>query len=524
MKHKLQHRILASLALIFTLIVILWIFASIIVFFRTGAEKYAFEPVPDTFYENHTPFVSLQTSPRFTGGLNSDKIMEQVTDAYLKSWRSYNHSLEHNSFHLLEDHFSESLFQDVRKNIENNKTSGSHVIQIDAAHNLNFHLVSTDQQFVAFTDKQVPVYKHVYKDNQLVLDISTIVDIDVLMLLEEGFWKVFKWVQTVSEVEPEETVADDINNFSVKGNDLLKDNQPFESKGVNYYPAENPWFEMWLNFDKETIDKDFKRIQSFGLNTIRVFIPYPVFGGSNVEPQRLLQLDTVMQLANKYDLYLIPTLFDFNPDYSHLSYTNADKHLRSIVKRYTDNKAILAWDIKNEPDLDFDHHSKTKVLQWLSYIVDRIKFYDPNHLVTIGWSNADYADLLEDKVDIVSFHFYKPDDQLKNDIRMLKNKVGNRVLYLQEFGLSTFNWFPGTQGKAERKQTALLEYVIESCAEENIGYAFWTLNDFHQAPKYVFGKLPWRRWPQTQFGIINKKGKEKRAAQIFENNRSPSKN
>jgi endo-1,4-beta-mannosidase len=50
-------------------------------------------------------------------------------------------------------------------------------------------------------------------------------------------------------------------------------------------------------------------------------------------------------------------------------------------------KAILAWDLKNEPNLDFENRDKSNVLSWLEHMITVVKENAPNHLVTIGWSN-----------------------------------------------------------------------------------------------------------------------------------------
>jgi endo-1,4-beta-mannosidase len=67
-------------------------------------------------------------------------------------------------------------------------------------------------------------------------------------------------------------------------------------------------------------------------------------------------------------------------------------------------KAILAWDLKNEPNLDFENRDKSNVLSWLEHMITVVKENAPNHLVTIGWSKL-AAIHLANKVDFVSYHF-----------------------------------------------------------------------------------------------------------------------
>ena len=85
------------------------------------------------------------------------------------------------------------------------------------------------------------------------------------------------------------------------------------------------------------------------------------------------------------------TLFDFYGDYNVLNWTLTHRHAEQIVSTFKDHNAILAWDIKNEPDLDFDSRHKETVIAWLNQMIQEIKKFDPNHFVTIGWSSPEAA-------------------------------------------------------------------------------------------------------------------------------------
>ena len=95
----------------------------------------------------------------------------------------------------------------------------------------------------------------------------------------------------------------------------------------------------------------------------------------------ILRLD----IAQRSGLKVIVTLFDFYGDYSVHNWTLTHRHAEQIITPFKTHKAILAWDIKNEPNLDFENRSKENVLAWLREMVEQIRRFDPNHLVTIGW-------------------------------------------------------------------------------------------------------------------------------------------
>jgi hypothetical protein len=51
---------------------------------------------------------------------------------------------------------------------------------------------------------------------------------------------------------------------------------------------------------------------------------------------------------------------------------------------------------KKRTNLDFENRDKDNVLNWLNHMVQLLKF-DPNHLVTIGWSNSYETTRLADR-------------------------------------------------------------------------------------------------------------------------------
>lgn len=69
----------------------------------------------------------------------------------------------------------------------------------------------------------------------------------------------------------------------------------------------------------------------------------------------------------------------------------AENHMRNIVSRvntvtgkpYSDSKAIMSWQIANEPRA-FSDDNKEQFAQWIERSAKAIKEEDPNHLVSVG--------------------------------------------------------------------------------------------------------------------------------------------
>jgi endo-1,4-beta-mannosidase len=286
-------------------------------------------------------------------------------------------------------------------------------------------------------------------------------------------------------------------------------------KGINYYPQATPWNMFGDQFDIEIIKKDFAIISDAGLNSIRIFVPYEDFGKANVQIDKLEKLQQVLDAAETQKLKVVVTLFDFYGDYKILDWTLTQRHAETMVTKFKNHKAILAWDIKNEPNLDFESRGKQNVLGWLEQMISLVKSIDETNLVTIGWSNTESAHLLQDKLDFVSFHYYDAAADFTQQYSNLKSKITNKPIVLGEFGQSSYGGFWRPFAGSENKQAEYYQEMQKMLKAENISYLAWTLYDFEDVPSKVVGKRPWNTNPQKKFGIIDKDGKKKKAFEFI---------
>jgi len=232
---------------------------------------------------------------------------------------------------------------------------------------------------------------------------------------------------------------------------LMSGGVAFEVRGVNYihpttadlstcsaiqFGADGncPW-------DVAPIAADFDKLRGLGVNTVRVFLNYYVFGGARAaDPsysldQPLAHLDTLIAEAGKRGIYVLPVLLAkypqdrFRPeDYA----TALDLHVRPVLRHLAGKPGILAWDLFNEPDLggpidqrcwDWDNADfalcfplANERLHFVKAIRDEVKRLDPVRLTTVSLGFAkNYfephdADLrLADVVDFFAFHYYDDD-------------------------------------------------------------------------------------------------------------------
>ena len=330
-----------------------------------------------------------------------------------------------------------------------------------------------------------------------------------MMLLEDGFWRIRHLQQIKSEKRSHVVVPREVGSIINTIGDL---------KGLNYYPQKTPWDTFGNGFNDTIIANDFNIVKSMGLNSIRIFIQYEDFGKADVKSEKLDRLKTTMDLALECDLKVMITLFDFYGDYDVTNWTLTQRHAETIVTAFKDHPALLGWDIKNEPDLDFDSRGQRRVLSWLNEMLIKIKQWDKNHPTTIGWSSPEAAVNLSNEVDFVSYHYYREPEEFLAAHNELKSAVSNKPLILQEYGYSSYDGFWNIYQGSIEDQIDYYETMQRQLGEAGIPFIFWTFYDFEKVPTDVAGSLPWRTRKQHFFGCIDQEGNRKKVFEILDQN------
>jgi endo-1,4-beta-mannosidase len=265
----------------------------------------------------------------------------------------------------------------------------------------------------------------------------------------------------------------------VQDGQLMAGDEPFFVRGVNYYPSQYPWRRFLTQTDAATVDRDFALFRSVEFNTLRIFLWNEALftcPGSGAVPvaDAFLRLDGIVRKAAEYNLRLIVTLNDL-PDLTDYPLYDNPPHVlaqtRFIVERYRDEAAILAWDLRNEGDIDYDRgpFARDAVLDWLGQTSTLVRSLDANHLITAGWLHDSEATI--PYVDLVSFHHWSGVPQAFNRIAALQKATDKPVL-LQEFGYST-------QKMDLVAQATLIGEVIYTVEQADAaGWLIWTAFDF----------------------------------------------
>ena len=489
-------------------VLLLFALSSILEYLNTGADRTSMLHLEKETVNTYLPKVIWEKLNN-VGREMEQNTLKTIEKDYLFSWYIKNKSLENNKKNGIEDYYTQNarlnLYNSIDYNLKNKITIESTTLK----HNPKLEFYSEDGQQVVFTDKNVIEFQKIYKDKKLISEVQDTATYKVMMLLEDGFWR----IRHIQKMKPEPIEKDTLKSnpeFKVVGKKIKYNNVDFISKGINYYPKNSAWDTFGDLFNKDTIAKDFDIIKKAKLNSIRIFIQYEDFGKADIKPEKLEKLKTLLDLAEAKNLKVVVTLFDFYSDYTLESWTLTSRHAEKIVSIFKNHKAIIAWDIKNEPNLDFENRDKKNVLNWLQQMITVVKENDANHLVTIGWSNSYEATNLEDKVDFVSYHFYNAIDDFETEYATL-DKATKKPIVIQEFGVPSYRGIWNWTGKNADGQAEYHKKMQELFKKNNLAFMSWTLYDFPAVPNQVAGKWPWQKNRQKKFGFIDEKGKEKPA-------------
>ena len=486
---------LLLLSYIAIVILILFGISSLFSYLNTGADRSKMLHTEIKKVDQYLPKLQWEILNN-EGRPMDEQTLNAIKNDYLDAWFVKHVAFKTNTLNGIDDYYTRNARKNITDLVNENSKKGISIEGTTLEHHPTLNFFSEDGQLVVLTDNNVIEYKRVYQNEAIVLETKEKSTYKVIMLLEDGFWRIRHIIKEKTEIHKNAFTPALINVSNIKG--------------INYYPQASPWDMFGDEFNVDVISKDFKFIQNSGLNSIRVFVQYEDFGKAKVEPEKLKKLIQVMDAAETNNLGVIVTLFDFYGDYSVLNWTLDQHHAKTIVGTLKNHKALIAWDIKNEPNLDFESRGKENVLSWLDNMIDLVKSIDAKHPVTIGWSNVESAVLLEDKLDLITFHYYEDLDDLEEVYKALKSKT-NKPVAITEFGLSSYRGIWNPFGNSENEQADYHKQAQQIFTSNNMSFMSWTLYDFDEIPKEVVGRLPWRKQAQGYFGFINQKGETKPA-------------
>ncbi len=318
--------------------------------------------------------------------------------------------------------------------------------------------------------------------------------------------------------------------------------QPFEIRGVNYIrPSGSDATCPELHFgadsrcawDQAAIDADMGRLQALGVNTVRIFLNYYVFGGARAaDPSYsadapLAHLDNLIASANRRGIYVLPVLMAKYPQdqFGEAGLATAlELHLEPVARHLAGQTGVLAWDLFNEPDIgspvdercwDWDNGDfppckelADQRADFLTSIHARLRQIDPSHLTTVGmgfaksyFRPAGAAERVAALVDFYSFHYYDDDpynsgryaqhwyygqglpDDLRRGITELATMAPPKPVLISELG------FPSGPGALRDKSALRRDLALSLRTARSSSAAGVILWPFQATPEELVGDL-----------------------------------
>lgn len=448
---------------------------------------------------------------------------DQIAGAYLHGWAQWEISYELGQPYGLKTYFSTPALEAAASAVTTTIDNGWEMRQSALHHTLQLAFYSDDGSIVSFTDQRAEVVRQLKRTDSSFQQINENADrYDVTMRLEDGNWRIRDLVRRGEADSRPVTVTQSISStkfVQVEGNQLLLDGKPYSVIGINYYPQASPWTQFWPAYQYTQTVVDLGLVHSLGFNTVRIFVAYSDFGADKVEATHIRKLTHFLDQAEAHQLKVIITLFDHHTDHRIGQWAADDRHLAGLIPHFSEHPAILAWDIKNEANRDYGFNTPELTDAWLRHIAKKVRNYDTNHLLTIGWSTPEAAIHLTDLVDFVSFHYFEDSANYSERLSQLFESVPDKPVLLQEFVMSTWNsiW---PHGHTEEEQALYYADLLRQHRNfDTAGYMVWTLYDFDRVPLAEF-RLPWQQATQAHMGLVRRDGTLKPSANLFAPNAS----
>ncbi|RMG80140.1 MAG: hypothetical protein D6712_18535, partial [Chloroflexi bacterium] len=292
--------------------------------------------------------------------------------------------------------------------------------------------------------------------------------------------------------------------IQVNGRHFVLDGNIFYIRGVNYYPMQTPFHRFLRETPVDAFEKELDLITEAGINSLRIFVDNEALftcEDSVLVPieDAFVRLDTLFQEAAERALRVIVVLNqvqDINqyPLYDAPPYTLAQ--LQFIIERYKDEPYILAWDLRDGGDIDYQDGvaEKSVILNWLFETAVLVKNIDNQHLITAGWHEDSIATVTA--VDFISL-YYNADIEPFRQLAAYLTDQTEKPLFLAGVGYSTFTL-------DETAQRSLLFQILEA-AELNqfAGWAIWMAFDYPLTVTCYEPNCPSEDSPLHHYGLWN---------------------
>lgn len=302
--------------------------------------------------------------------------------------------------------------------------------------------------------------------------------------------------------------------------------------GCNYWASEAATF-MWRDWDKDRVERDFRELKEYGMDTIRLFPLWPDFqpitkmykrrfryyfkdgefpdteaGRCGIDETMMEHFDDVVELAEKYGFKLIvglltgfmsgktfapPALEGMNLMTDSIALKWEIRFVKYFVSRYAHCPTIIAWEFGNECNNMQWLQKAEDAWLWSNCIADAIRLSDPMkrpvysglHGLSLhnGWTYADQGDIC-DVVTVHPYSIFTPHCHYDKtlSIRPMMHSVCEAQLYSDLCGRPCMVEEIGTIGGSIASDNVSGDFmkatVYSAWAHNFDGYLWWCAYDY----------------------------------------------
>jgi hypothetical protein len=322
-----------------------------------------------------------------------------------------------------------------------------------------------------------------------------------------------------------------LKKVTLQNHYFSRDGRAFLPTGAHWVPAKAAldWPVQW---DPTDIEADFAKMRDLRFNTVRFdlfwawFEPRP----GSYNSAAFEQLDFLIKLAHRYEIYLHPTLFIggevgeafWDVPWRHGRHPHADPemlrlqtdHAAELARRYRGEPAILAWDLTDEPPywIAGSQTSDAMAVNWTRLLAWAVRRADPDTILCVGTAMEDLShgpfrpDIIAAEVDFFSAHPYSiympdlfPDPMLSERgtycgaFQSRLSAGAGKPVMIHELGASSAQYTPERIAAFDRTT------LYSSLGAGTNGFQLWCYTD---AAPQTFHRTPYLRAPhETQFGL-----------------------
>ncbi len=336
--------------------------------------------------------------------------------------------------------------------------------------------------------------------------------------------------------------------------------------GANYWASHNS-INMWKDWNAEAVEEDFKKLSSYGVRYLRMFLVWPVFqplkaiwanmqlyeyrmgeeelplpdteaGHAGVSEEACGHFAEFCALADKYGIKLIVGLltghmsfrFYWPPAFEGRNFLTDPtlikweiRFVKYFVKRFREESSIVAWDLGNECNCLRGGIQPDQSYVWVHAISSAIRESDPTRPVVSGLDSPaltdrepfnvrDYTELL----DVNTTHPYQifsgtavdPINTMRAEIEpairsTIYQDLGGKPSFIEEVGSIGYN------NNSEKTEAEFLRTMYWSAWAQNCHGLFWWCA-FDQG-RFDYAPYDWNNYG-SDYGLFRADGSAKPVA------------